>query len=326
MSTATSRISSVPFPDRMRDRGQHCLIMGVLNVTPDSFSDGGAFSAIDAALLHAREMVAAGADIIDIGGESTRPGAADVTEAEEQRRVLPVIAAIRRETDIPVSIDTRNAGTARAAVAEGADIINDVSALRHDARMAETVASTGAPLVLMHMLGTPATMQHAPRYEDVTTDVIAFLEQRLATAREAGITRIVIDPGIGFGKTLEHNLQLLRELPRLAVLGCPVLVGTSRKSFLGALTGADTKDRLPATIASNLLAWERGASVLRVHDVRAMRDALTVAEAIAGDRRTAPESAESASERSGGGAGGRTSIDARQQRMADAMNGGTHAV
>lgn len=282
MPRASEHFSKVQLPDRMRNPHERCLLMGVLNVTPDSFSDGGVYNSVDAAVLQARTMITAGADIIDIGGESTRPGAAVVTEAEEQRRILPVIAAIRRESVLPVSVDTRNAGTARLAIEEGADIINDISALRHDPRMAETAAAAGVPVILMHMQGTPATMQHAPRYTDVTGEVIAFFEERLSFARDAGLSQLVIDPGIGFGKTLDHNLQLLRELPRLGVLGCPVLVGTSRKSFLGALTGADTPDRLPGSIASNLHVWGRGAAVLRVHDVRAMRDALTVAEAIAG--------------------------------------------
>ncbi|MBR9974725.1 MAG: dihydropteroate synthase [Bacteroidetes bacterium] len=310
----------------MRNPHERCLVMGVLNVTPDSFSDGGVYNSIDAAVLQARTMIAAGADIIDIGGESTRPGAAMVTEAEEQHRILPVIAAIRRESVLPVSVDTRNAGTARLAIAEGADIINDISALRHDPRMAETAAAAGVPVILMHMQGTPATMQRAPQYTDVTGEVIAFFEERLSFARDAGISHLVIDPGIGFGKTLEHNLQLLRELPRLGVLGCSVLVGTSRKSFLGALTGADTPDRLPGSIASNLHVWERGAAVLRVHDVRAMRDALTVAEAIAGYHQAFQGATDSGSENTHAGAGERTSVEARQQRTADTVNGGTHAV
>ena len=254
--------------------------MGILNITPDSFSDGGSHARPADAITHAHAMIADGADIIDIGGESTRPGATEVPVEEELRRVLPVIEGLRRETDIPISIDTRHAEVARAALEAGADILNDVSALRHDPGMAGVAATSGAPVVLMHMAGTPATMQHAPSYNNVTQDLSIFFEERIAFCHATGITDIVIDPGIGFGKTLAHNLQLLRELEVFAPLGCPLLVGTSRKSFLGALTGAEPRDRLPGTIASSLLAWRHGAGVLRVHDVRALRDALRVAEAI----------------------------------------------
>lgn len=280
---AAQDILQIILPDRMREARERCAIMGILNVTPDSFSDGGSHDTVDAALAHALAMIADGADIIDVGGESTRPGAAEIPVDEELRRVLPVITEIRRSSDIPISIDTRHAEVARAAIGEGADIINDVSALRHDPLMAATAAATGVPVVLMHMQGTPATMQRQPHYENVTEEVKLFFEERLAFCRAEGITRVVVDPGIGFGKGLEHNLQLLRELRALAPLGCPVLVGTSRKSFIGVLTGTEVGDRLPGSIASGLLAWQQGAGVLRVHDVRAMRDALRVAEAIAGN-------------------------------------------
>ena len=281
MPQARPSTTHLVFPDRLRDPRQRCLVMGVLNVTPDSFSDGGVFASVDAALRQARRMIADGVDIIDIGGESTRPGAAVVGEEEERRRVLPVITAIRRESAVPISIDTRNAGTAHAAIAEGADILNDISALGHDPRMAGVAAEAGVPVVLMHMRGTPATMQDSPHYGDVTREVRTFLEERIAFARARGITRLIADPGIGFGKTLAHNLRLLHDLRRFDALDCPLLVGTSRKSFIGAITGAAVTDRLPGSIASALLAWQRGAGILRVHDVRATRDALAVAEAIA---------------------------------------------
>ena len=300
MTAETVPITQTVLPDRMRDPQQRCLLMGILNVTPDSFSDGGRHDSVEAALRHARRMIAEGADIIDVGGESTRPGAATVSREEERRRVLPVISALRRETDVPISIDTRNACTARAAIAEGAGIINDISALRHDAEMAATAAAAGVPVVLMHMQGDPATMQRKPEYADVLAELRRFFEERIAFALEQGIGQIVLDPGIGFGKTLEHNLRLLRELAAFGDLGHPVLVGTSRKSFIGALTGADTEHRLAGSIASGLLAWREGAGILRVHDVGAMRDALTVAEAIAGqagrERAAVP--------RNGGGQGG----------------------
>ena len=277
---AAQDILPIRLPDRMREARERCVIMGILNVTPDSFSDGGSHGSVEAALAHALAMIADGADIIDVGGESTRPGSAEISVDEEMRRVLPVIAAIRRASDIPISVDTRHAEVARAAIEEGAGIINDISALRHDPHMAATAAATNVPVVLMHMQGTPATMQQQPHYKNVTEDVILFFEERLAFCRSEGITQIVVDPGIGFGKSLDHNLQLLRDLRAFASLGCPVLVGTSRKSFIGALTGAGVGDRLPGSIASGLLAWQQGAGMLRVHDVRAMRDALHVAEAI----------------------------------------------
>jgi dihydropteroate synthase len=280
--TAAQDILPIRLPDRMREARERCVIMGILNVTPDSFSDGGSHDGVDASLAHALLMIADGADIIDVGGESTRPGAAEIPVDEELRRVLPVIAAIRRESDIPISVDTRHSEVARAAMEVGAGIINDVSALRHDPRMAATAAAANVPVILMHMQGTPANMQRQPSYKNVTEEVILFFEERLAFCRVQGITRVVVDPGIGFGKSLDHNLQLLRELRTFAPLECPVLVGTSRKSFIGALTGAEVGDRLSGSIASGLLAWQQGAGILRVHDVRAMRDALRVAEAITG--------------------------------------------
>lgn len=270
-------------------------------MTPDSFSDGGEFLDSRAAIAHALALAAEGADILDVGGESTRPGAEPVSGEEELCRVLPVLEGIAMAdvVDRPqVSIDTSKASVARAALDAGASIVNDVSALRADPEMAEVVAKCGAECCLMHMLGEPRTMQRAggPKYDDVVDDVKAFLEERLSFAVGAGICeqRIMLDPGIGFGKTVEHNLTLLRRLDELAVLGRPLVVGTSRKSFLGRLIadGAGEQEpvaagaRLPGTIATNVLALERGASVFRVHDVAPLRAALTVAAAtLAGNGR-----------------------------------------
>ncbi|MBE0642859.1 MAG: dihydropteroate synthase [Bacteroidetes bacterium] len=267
--------------DRILDSGSRCLLMGILNVTPDSFSDGGAYAHRDAAVEHALGMCAAGADIIDIGGESTRPGAAEISESEEMDRVLPVIAALRACSEVPISVDTRHAAVAEAAIHAGADIVNDVSALRHDPLMAGVAARGAVPVVLMHMQGNPETMQHAPDYDNVVEEVNIFFEERIAFCRAAGITQLLLDPGIGFGKTVEHNLALLRGLGSFRHFGYPLLVGTSRKSFIGAVTGAAVDDRLPGSIASGVLAYMNGARILRVHDVRPMRAALDVAEAIA---------------------------------------------
>ena len=257
-------------------------LMGIVNVTPDSFSDGGRYLDVGAAIAHGLELEAEGADILDIGGESTRPGAAAVPKEEELRRVIPVLEGLReRGARARLSIDTSKAAVARAAVQAGATLVNDVTALRGDPAMAEVVAASGARCCLMHMLGTPRTMQEDPRYGDVVDDVRAFLEERLAFAVAAGVRedRIVLDPGIGFGKTAEHNLELLRRLDELVAIGPPVLVGTSRKSFLGRITGREVDERLPATIASNVLAFARGARLFRVHEVAPVADALAVAAA-----------------------------------------------
>src|SRR4051812_30464431 len=256
-------------------------IMGVLNVTPDSFSDGGEWFDHDAAVEHGRELIAQGAAIVDVGGESTRPGAAPVPAAEELARVVPVIEALRN-TGAVLSVDTSKAAVARAALDAGATFVNDVTALRGDPDMAALVAEAGCDVCLMHMLGEPRTMQEDPRYDDVVADVRAFLEERVAAAVAAGIAeeRISVDPGIGFGKTLEHNLALLRHLDQIVALGRPVVIGTSRKSFLGRITGRDDPhQRVLGTVATNVLAYERGAEVFRVHDVAATRDALAVAAA-----------------------------------------------
>jgi dihydropteroate synthase len=260
--------------------------MGVVNVTPDSFSDGGLFLDADAAIAHALELRGEGADIVDVGGESTRPGAAPVSGEEELRRVLPVIEGIVAGDRTParpqVSIDTSKASVARACIDAGATLVNDVTALRGDPEMAALVAESGAECCLMHMRGEPRTMQADPRYDDVVDDVRAFLEERMVHAVREGVReeRILLDPGIGFGKTVAHNLALLRRLDELLALGRPLVVGTSRKSFIGTLTGGrDPDNRLPGTIATNVIAYERGASVFRVHDVAAVGDALRVAAA-----------------------------------------------
>jgi dihydropteroate synthase len=257
-------------------------IMGVVNVTPDSFSDGGAFLDRDAAVNHGLRLAFEGADLLDIGGESTRPGADPVPEREELDRVIPVIKGIRAHNGVVrVSIDTSKAAVAAAALDAGADYVNDVTALRGDPEMAALVAERGVDVCLMHMLGTPRTMQAEARYDDVVADVKAFLEQRIEAAVAAGIAleRIEVDPGIGFAKNVDHNLELLGRLRELTALGRPLVLGTSRKSFLGAITGRETAERMPATLATVVMGYERGAEVFRVHDVAPARDALAVAAA-----------------------------------------------
>jgi dihydropteroate synthase len=257
--------------------------MGVVNVTPDSFSDGGLYLDPEAAIAHGRELARDGAAILDVGGESTRPGAEEVAVGEELRRIEPVVAALAGER-AAVSIDTSKAAVAETALNAGAEIVNDVTALRGDPEMAALCADRGATVVLMHMLGTPRTMQDEPRYDDVVDVVKAFLAGRLETATAAGVReeRIWLDPGIGFGKTAEHNLELLRRLSELRELGRPLVVGTSRKSFIGRLDGSGAGERLGGTIASSLLAAIEGAEVLRVHDVAAIAQAIAVAGAILG--------------------------------------------
>jgi len=253
--------------------------MGVVNVTPDSFSDGGLYLDVDAAVAHGEELLGEGAAILDVGGESTRPGAAPVDEATELERVIPVIERLAPAT---VSVDTRKAAVAEAAIQAGARIVNDVSAFRHDPAMVGVVVSAGAGCCLMHMLGDdPRTMQDDPVYEDVVSEVKAFLEERLGLAVSEGVReeKVWLDPGIGFGKTLDHNLELLRRLDEIVAIGRPVVIGSSRKSFLGKLTGREPRDRVAGTIATNVIALERGASIFRVHDVAASVDALKVAAA-----------------------------------------------
>jgi dihydropteroate synthase len=254
-------------------------LMGVVNVTPDSFSDGGAFLDAGAAIGQGRRLASEGADLLDIGGESTRPGADSVPAGEELRRVIPVIEGLAGSARI--SIDTSKLAVAQAAVAAGADYVNDVTAFRSEPELAAFVAERGLDCCLMHMLGTPRTMQADPRYDDVVSEVKAFLEERMAFAIAQGVPeeRIHLDPGIGFGKTIEHNLELLRRVDEIVAIGRPVVVGTSRKSFLGRITGRDLTERAVATAATSVLAYERGARVFRVHDVAASRDALLVAAA-----------------------------------------------
>jgi dihydropteroate synthase len=257
--------------------------MGVVNVTPDSFSDGGLYLEAEAAVAHGAELAAAGAAILDVGGESTRPGAEEVPVEEELRRVVPAVEGLA-PVGPEISVDTSKHAVAAAALEAGATIVNDVTALRGDAEMAAVCAAAGATVVLMHMAGTPRTMQDEPTYRDVVVEVREFLAERLAAATAAGIAeeRVWLDPGIGFGKTVEHNLELLRRLGELRELGRPLLLGTSRKSFIGRLDGSAAGERLGGTIASSVLAAAEGADVLRVHDVAEMAQALAVAEAILG--------------------------------------------
>jgi len=265
------------------DLSRHGFIMGVLNVTPDSFSDGGSYFDPAAALDHARELIAHGADIIDVGGESTRPGSEPVSVEEELRRVCPVIRAIRAESDVLISIDTSKAVVADEAVKAGADIINAVTGLAGDPAMPEVATRSGAGIVLMHMQGEPRTMQVAPHYEDVVAEVREFLRQRISLALSYGMAaeRLAIDPGIGFGKTQEHNLALLRETGRLAELDRPVLIGVSRKSFLGRITGSTAmEDRAWPAVAVTSFCREAGAHIFRVHEPKPHREALRMTEAI----------------------------------------------
>ena len=259
-------------------------IMGIVNVTPDSFSDGGEFVDPELAIAHGRELAAEGADVLDIGGESTRPGAEGVTAEEELTRVAPVVESLAGDEGPPVSIDTSKVAVAEAALGLGAAMVNDVTAFRAEPELAELCAERRCEVVLMHMLGDPRTMQENPLYGDVVDDIKEFLAERIEFAVSAGIEedRIWIDPGIGFGKNVEHNLELHRRLGELAELGRPISFGSSRKSFIGKLTGAAVDHRLGGSIASNVIAYANGAGMLRVHDVAPMRQAVTVAEAIIG--------------------------------------------
>ena len=275
MSTATT------FLERL-GAGTRTLIMGVLNVTPDSFSDGGQFFSADDAMRHAHDMIAAGADIIDIGGESTRPGAAPVPVEEEKRRVLPLVEALADTPNVAVSIDSWKADVAREALAAGAEMVNDVGGLHLDPDMAGTVAEFDAGVCIMHMQGRPQTMQREPQYDDVIAEIREFLQDGMARAEAAGVDRrkILIDPGIGFGKTLEHNLTILRRLRDLASLGPLVLIGTSRKSFLGQILDVPAAQRTIGSMATVALAIREGAGVVRVHDVAEAVQTARVADAI----------------------------------------------
>jgi dihydropteroate synthase len=265
-------------------------VMGIVNVTPDSFSDGGEHATAEAAVAHGLRLAREGADILDVGGESTRPGADEVPVEEELRRVVPVVERLVRDTQVPVSVDTSRPDVMRAAVEAGAGMINDVFALRREGAL-ETAAALGVPVVLMHMLGEPRSMQDAPHYDDVVAEVHRFLAERIFAAEMAGIDkkRIVVDPGFGFGKTLGHNLALLANLERFAELGVPLLAGLSRKRSIGELTGhEDPHDRVHGSVAAALVAAQRGARLLRVHDVAATVDAVKVWEAVAAQPRAKP--------------------------------------
>lgn len=260
------------------------LVMGVLNVTPDSFSDGGKFFEVESALARARQMVEEGADILDVGGESTRPGAEPVSAEEEMRRVLPVIRGIREFSDVPISIDTYKAPVARAALQAGAQIINDISGLTLDPDLAYVAAQSGAWLVVMHILGTPRTMQQQIHYDDVVGDILAFLRRQMAVAEAAGVPRhrLIADPGIGFGKTAQHNLEIVRRLREFQTLGVPILIGPSRKSFIGKVLDLPPDQRVEGTAAAVAIAIWNGASIVRVHDVLPMVRVARMTDALLG--------------------------------------------
>ncbi|MBD2412187.1 dihydropteroate synthase [Nostoc calcicola FACHB-389] len=276
-------------PTNLKIRGrcfeweQRTYLMGILNVTPDSFSDGGEFNTTSAALVQAQALVAAGADIIDVGGQSTRPGAKQITLQEELDRVLSVLQVLRREISVPISVDTTRAAVARASVEAGADMINDISGGSFDSEMLPTIASLGVPIILMHIRGTPQTMQQMTDYQDLMAEILSFLRHQIAAATAAGIHRdkVIIDPGIGFAKNYEQNLEIFQQLRSLRALNCPILVGASRKSFIGRiLNQPDPKARVWGTAAACCAAIVNGADILRVHDVQEMREVSLVADAI----------------------------------------------
>jgi dihydropteroate synthase len=281
----TSRVSFIlKTPEREVEIGGRTLIMGILNMTPDSFSDGGQFSSVEEALTCAVKMEEEGADIIDIGGESTRPGSDSVSDDEELKRVIPLIKKLKNRIKIPISIDTTKSIVAKNAIDEGAEIINDVSALRADQKMTELIASTGMPVVLMHMRGIPKTMQQIDvQYKSVCGDIISFLRERIETAGHMGIgeEKIIIDPGIGFGKTMGDNLNIIKHLKEFRVLGRPILIGPSRKSFIGRVTGSETGKRIEGTAAVIAASIMNGAHIVRVHDVSFMKRVADMSDAIA---------------------------------------------
>jgi len=268
-------------------RPRRALVMGILNVTPDSFSDGGRFTNATAVLAQADRLVAEGADLLDIGGESTRPGALPVPLAEEISRVVTAIRAIRRNHTTPISVDTTKAEVARLALAEGADLINDISGLRFDPEMARLLREQQVPVVIMHMQGTPGNMQQSPNYQDVIGEILAFLAERITWAETQGIARerIIVDPGLGFGKTIAHNLTILKHLDRFNQLGCPVLIGHSRKAFIGKILNLEVTERDQATAILSGHCTRQGAAIIRVHDVAATVQAVKLAEAV----RNAPD-------------------------------------
>lgn len=275
--------SNLIIRERCFEWGQRTYLMGILNVTPDSFSDGGEFNTTSAALVQAQALVAAGADIIDVGGQSTRPGAKQITLAEELDRVLSVLQVLRPEISVPISVDTTRAAVARASVEAGADIINDISGGTFDSEMLPTVAELGVPIILMHIRGTPQTMQQQTDYQDLLAEIYSFLARQIGVATTVGIERdkIIIDPGIGFAKNYEQNLEIFRRLRSLALLNCPILVGASRKSFISRiLNQPDPKARVWGTAAACCAAIFNGADILRVHDVQEMREVSLVADAL----------------------------------------------
>jgi dihydropteroate synthase len=278
----SAALRSLPTRHGEIDLFRRTAIMGILNITPDSFYDGGRREEVNQAITDGVAMVEAGADIIDVGGESTRPGSRPVSDEEELARITPVLRGLRREVKVPISIDTCKATVARAALEAGADIVNDISALRFDAGMISVVAREQVPVVLMHMQGTPRTMQAEPRYNDVVGEVRDFLAARLSEATAGGVARdaVIVDPGIGFGKTLDHNLALLRGLPALAALGQPLLVGASRKTFIGTILGVGPNERLEGSLAAAVAAVLGGANILRVHDVKETVRAARIADAL----------------------------------------------
>jgi len=257
------------------------LVMGILNVTPDTFSDGGMFADVDSAVVHAKKMVADGADIIDVGGESSRPGSASLSEHQELERVLPVVNRLIQEVSVPISIDTYKPGVAEACLKAGAHLLNDITGLTNP-QMIQVAARYHVPVVVMHMKGTPKTMQENPVYQNVVQEIKVFFKERITAARKAGIEDIIIDPGIGFGKTLKHNLCILKNLGELKSLGYPILVGPSRKAFIGAVTGAPVTERLSGSLAAVVVSIMNGAHIVRVHDVRECSQAIHVADAIRG--------------------------------------------
>jgi dihydropteroate synthase len=282
LAVCERKLYTVKLRGKALELGRRTLIMGVLNITPDSFSDGGRFADYERALARAFELISAGADILDVGGESTRPGSAPVPGPVELERVIPIIRAVRESSDIPISIDTNKSEVALQSLAAGADIINDVSSLRFDPGMARAAAASGAPLILMHMLGAPRTMQINPVYESVISEIIAFLEQRMKFAVKNGIERsqIIVDPGIGFGKTVTHNLNIIRDLDSFSCMDRPIMLGASRKRFIGKILGRPEDERELGTAVVNAFGIAAGAHILRVHDVAFHREAVGLAEAV----------------------------------------------
>jgi len=260
-------------------RFEKTLIMGVLNITPDSFSDGGLFNTVDTAVAHGKKMVSDGADLIDFGGESSRPGSEPLSEKEELARILPVVTRLVKDISVPISIDTYKPLVADTCLKAGAHLINDITGLTNQT-MRNVAVEHNVPVVLMHMLGTPKIMQQKPVYQDMLAEITSFFQKQIATAHKIGIQQIIIDPGIGFGKTVEHNLQILKHLETFKSLGCPILVGPSRKSFIGTITGLPVDERLEGTIAAITVAIMNGANIVRVHDVKECRRAIQVVDAI----------------------------------------------